>query len=104
VRFVDPFGFFDFVMLERTARCVISDSGTVQEEAAILGVPNVTIRDVTERPETLEAGSNIICGADPERMLAAVDFVMRRNPVWTPPNSYLKRNVAETVARIVLSV
>lgn len=102
VRFVEPFGFFDFVKLERTARCVISDSGTVQEEASIFQVPNVTIRDVTERPETLEAGSNMICGANPERMLAAVRFVTGREPVWTPPESYLKRNVSETVARIIL--
>jgi UDP-N-acetylglucosamine 2-epimerase (non-hydrolysing) len=62
LRFVEPFGFFDFVRLERKAFCILSDSGTVQEEACIFGVPNVTIRDVTGRPETLESGSNILAG------------------------------------------
>ena len=51
------FGFFDFVALERQAFCVLSDSGTVQEECAIFGVPNVTLRDVTERPETWSAAA-----------------------------------------------
>jgi UDP-N-acetylglucosamine 2-epimerase (non-hydrolysing) len=49
LRFMEPFGFFDFVHLERNAFCVLSDSGTVQEECAIFKVPNVTLRDVTER-------------------------------------------------------
>src|SRR5260221_3095968 len=54
IQFHDPFGFFDFIALEQNAFCVLSDSGTVQEECCIFKVPNVTIRDVTERPETLE--------------------------------------------------
>src|SRR5205814_451087 len=58
IRLLDPLGFFDFVKLEKNARLVLTDSGTVQEECCIFGVPNVTVRDVTERPETLEAGSN----------------------------------------------
>ena len=63
VRFLEPFGFVDFVALEKHARCVLTDSGTVQEECAILGIPTVTLRDVTERPETLECGSNMLTGA-----------------------------------------
>ncbi|NCC36737.1 MAG: UDP-N-acetylglucosamine 2-epimerase (non-hydrolyzing), partial [Chloroflexia bacterium] len=62
VRFLEPFGFFDFLALEQQAACVLSDSGTVQEECAIFGVPNVTLRDVTERPETVECGSTILSG------------------------------------------
>ena len=54
VRFVEPLNFFDFVALEQQAKCVLSDSGTVQEECCLFGVPNVTLRDVTERPETVE--------------------------------------------------
>ena len=54
IRLLEPFGFFDFLALEQNAYCVLSDSGTVQEECAIFKVPNVTLRDVTERPETLE--------------------------------------------------
>ena len=64
VRFLDPFGFFDFITLERNAMCVLSDSGTVQEECTIFQVPGVTIRDTTERPETLERGCNILSGTE----------------------------------------
>ena len=69
--FLPPLGFFDFVRLEQNAFCLLSDSGTVQEEACIFGVPNVTIRDVTERPETLECGSNILCGCLARRCSAS---------------------------------
>jgi UDP-N-acetylglucosamine 2-epimerase (non-hydrolysing) len=102
LRFVKPFGFFDFIRLEREAFCVISDSGTVQEEACLFGVPNVTIRDVTERPETLECGSNMLSGAEPEAILKAVEFVTQDRSTWAPPAEYLSENVAATVCRIVL--
>ena len=59
-------GFFEFNNLQKNAFCVLSDSGTAQEECSIYGVPTVTLRDVTERPETLEAGSNFISGCEPE--------------------------------------
>lgn len=101
LRFVEPFGFFDFLKLERNAFCVLSDSGTVQEEACILGVPNVTIRDVTERPETIECGSNVLSGAEPGEIERAVAFVTRRPAAWDPPQEYLAEHVADTVARIV---
>ena len=103
LQFVEPLGFFDFIMLEKSAFCILSDSGTVQEEACILGVPNVTIRDVTERPETLECGSNILSGADPEWILRAVELVSSRTGDWVPPSEYLAKGVADTVCRILLS-
>ena len=100
--FPEPFRFFDFVNLEQNAFCLLSDSGTVQEEACIFGVPNVTIRDVTERPETLECGSNILCGADTNDLLRAVRMVTSQTVPWDPPAEYLAPSVAETVCRIVL--
>src|SRR5207249_4845752 len=66
VRFLEPFGFFDFITLEKSALCVLSDSGTCQEECTLFGVPTVTLRDVTERPETIEHGANILSGIDPD--------------------------------------
>jgi UDP-N-acetylglucosamine 2-epimerase (non-hydrolysing) len=99
---LEPFGFFDFIRLERSAFCVLSDSGTVQEEACIMGVPNVTIRDVTERPETLECGSNVLAGADPQSIVNMVSIVTRENRRWQPPAEYLAPHVADTVVRIVL--
>jgi len=102
LRLVEPLGFFDFISLERSAFCTLSDSGTVQEEACIFGSPNVTIRDVTERPETIECGSNVLSGADPERVAHLVALVTRAQPKWTPPAEYLAQGVADTVCRIVL--
>jgi UDP-N-acetylglucosamine 2-epimerase (non-hydrolysing) len=102
VRFLEPFGFFDFITLEKKAFCVLSDSGTVQEECAIFGVPNVTLRDVTERPETLECGSNVLSGAEPERIPSLVKLVTGARDRWSPPPEYTRPNVSSIVARIVL--
>lgn len=102
VRLSQPMGFFDFVALERGARCVLTDSGTVQEECCIFGVPSVTVRDVTERPETIECGSNILAGVDPEAILRAVDVALHSPGVWAPPSEYVTRHVSTQVAKIVL--
>jgi len=102
VRLLTPLGFFDFVNLERNARCVLSDSGTVQEECCIFRVPNVTIRDVTERAETIECGSNILTGSDPEAILRVVDVVLNSACDWVPPTEYVEEHVSTAVAKIVL--
>jgi UDP-N-acetylglucosamine 2-epimerase (non-hydrolysing) len=102
IKFHEPFGFFDFITLERNAFCVLSDSGTVQEECSIFRVANVTIRDVTERPETIECGSNILSGADPETIKQCVQAVLSRKGNWSPPPEYLIPNVSDTVVNIVL--
>lgn len=72
LHFHEPFGFFDYVRLQQAARCTLSDSGTISEEAAILGFPAVTLRDSMERPESLDAGSIIMTGLDPEGVVEAV--------------------------------
>jgi UDP-N-acetylglucosamine 2-epimerase (non-hydrolysing) len=95
-------GFFDFVHLERRARCVLSDSGTVQEECAIFHVPSVTLRDVTERPETIEAGSNIITGSDPDTVLRAVQVALGTPTTWNTPVEYIEPNVSAIVVRILM--
>ncbi|MEW6571401.1 MAG: UDP-N-acetylglucosamine 2-epimerase (non-hydrolyzing) [Nitrospirota bacterium] len=100
IRFLQPFGFFDFITLERNALCVLSDSGTVQEECAIFGISNVTIRDVTERPETLECGSNILSGANPENIRLCVKTVLHASRKWKAPGEYLIDNVSDTVTKI----
>lgn len=102
VRFLEPFGFFDFITLERHAFCVLSDSGTVQEECAILGVSNVTIRDVTERPEAIECGSAVLSGADPDHIQQLVRLTTERCPRWAAPTEYLRPNVSEIVVRVLL--
>lgn len=102
IKFHVPFGFFDFIKLERNAFCVLSDSGTVQEECCVLGVANVTIRDVTERPETIECGSNMLSGCDPEMILQCVRVVLSQQKKWTVPKEYLATNVSDAVTKIVL--
>lgn len=102
VRLLEPLGFFDFVKLEQHARLVLSDSGTVQEECALFRVPNVTIRDVTERPETVDCGSNILAGAEPEAIQRAADIAMALPTTWTPPAEYTIPNVSNTVTKILL--
>lgn len=76
IRFLKPFGFFDYVHLEMHALCTISDSGTISEESAVLSFPAVTIREAMERPEALDAGSIILTGLDVETVLDAVGLVM----------------------------
>jgi UDP-N-acetylglucosamine 2-epimerase (non-hydrolysing) len=102
LRVMPPLGFFDFLALERDAACVLTDSGTVQEECCILRLANVTTRDVTERPETVECGSNIIAGVDPTRVATAVRAALRRERNWIVPPEYLAPAVSDTVANIVL--
>ncbi|MFC1977735.1 non-hydrolyzing UDP-N-acetylglucosamine 2-epimerase [Chloroflexota bacterium] len=102
VRLLEPFGFFDFISLEKQALCVITDSGTVQEECCIFRVPNITIRDVTERPETLECGSNMLTSVSPELILKALEIVLNDNHRWEPPAEYLAEDVSSKVVKIIL--
>lgn len=101
IQYLPPFGFFDFVHLEQNARLVLSDSGTVQEECCIFKVPNVTLRDVTERPETIECGSNILSGAVESGIIRCADVVLSGAHDWSPPAEYLEKSVAEKVIKII---
>ena len=102
VRPYEPFGFFDFVALERHARCVLTDSGTVQEECCIMGVPTVTVRDCTERPETVECGSNVLSGVTSSGIRRCLELMLDESRHWEPPPEYLVDDVSATVANIVL--
>ncbi len=82
---IEPVGHLDFLQLEAHAALLLTDSGGVQEEGCILRVPCVTMRDNTERPETLAAGSNALAGADPERILTQVDRMMQQSGDWENP-------------------
>jgi UDP-N-acetylglucosamine 2-epimerase (non-hydrolysing) len=98
---MDPVGFFEFVALQKQALAVLTDSGTVQEECAILGIPAVTLRDVTERPETVECGANVLAGSEPLRIAALTQQVVSGARGWPVPPEYLRANVTDTVCRIV---
>ncbi|MBN1693660.1 MAG: UDP-N-acetylglucosamine 2-epimerase (non-hydrolyzing) [Dehalococcoidales bacterium] len=82
---IEPADFLSFLQLESGARLILTDSGGVQEEACILGVPCVTLRDNTERPETLEVGANMLAGADAASILECVEVMLDKKDKWDNP-------------------
>ncbi|WP_342743128.1 non-hydrolyzing UDP-N-acetylglucosamine 2-epimerase [Marininema halotolerans] len=97
-----PFGFFDFIHLQKHARCVITDSGTVQEESCILKVPAVIIRNSTERPETITCGGAVVSGLSPEQIHFSVTMMTEGQRNWSPPVEYTSDHVSEIVVNMVL--
>ncbi len=85
VELIEPVDYLSFLRLESEAKLVLTDSGGVQEEACILKVPCVTLRENTERPETLEVGSNVLAGAEPERILECVRAMLNVENSWQNP-------------------
>jgi UDP-N-acetylglucosamine 2-epimerase (non-hydrolysing) len=81
---------------------VLTDSGTVQEECCIMGVPTVTVRDTTERPETVECGSNVLSGVEPEGIRRCLELMLDAGRRWEAPPEYLVDDVSTTVAGIVV--
>ena len=85
VRMIEPQGYLEFLLLERSARLILTDSGGIQEEACILHVPCVTLRENTERPETLEVGGNVLAGMDPDHILKAASAMLSAETSWVNP-------------------
>lgn len=86
IRVIEPVGYFDMLHLEKNARLIISDSGGIQEEATVLRVPMVTIRDTTERPETIRLGFNtLVPGVEPRQILAAAKKMLTKKYRWSNP-------------------
>ncbi|AWB45811.1 UDP-N-acetylglucosamine 2-epimerase (non-hydrolyzing) [Paenibacillus sp. CAA11] len=102
IEFYEPFGFFDFMKLEQYAKCALTDSGTVQEECCIMGVPTVTLRRTTERPETVDCGSNVVSGLDAERIAAAAVLMSELPPEWEIPQGYMAEKVSHKVVKFLL--
>lgn len=101
--YCQPMGFLDFVKLEKNCIMAISDSGTVQEEMSIFQIPTVTIRDSTERPETVFCGSNIVTGLDTDSIINGYHAALTMNRNWKIPEGYCVPNVSDIVANILLS-
>jgi UDP-N-acetylglucosamine 2-epimerase (non-hydrolysing) len=85
IKTVEPLDYLSFLQLESNAKLILTDSGGVQEEACILGVPCVTLRYNTERPETLEVGSNVLAGTDSENILSMARLMLNKRPDWENP-------------------
>ena len=107
VQFAKPFGFFDYNKLQMDAACVVSDSGTITEEASLLNLPAVTVRNAHERPEGMDVGTLIMAGLKKERVLDAVRVVMaqhdRNGRTMRPVEDYEAGPVSKQILRIVLS-
>jgi len=101
IRLIEPVDYLGFLQLESNAGLVLTDSGGVQEEACILGVPCVTLRDNTERPETVEAGSNMLVGTDPVRILDSARRMLDRGNGWRNP--FGDGKAAERIRRVVMA-
>ncbi len=102
VRVVPPAGYLDFIALQDSARIVLTDSGGVQEETTALGVPCVTLRDNTERPITVEQGTNVLAGRDPERIVATVTRVLDTPPAPRRPELWDGR-ASDRIADVLLA-
>lgn len=85
IKLVEPVDFLSFLQLESNARLILTDSGGVQEESCILNVPCVTLRDNTERPETIELGSNILAGTSPDNMVECSKKMLSVENDWRHP-------------------
>jgi UDP-N-acetylglucosamine 2-epimerase len=107
ILFSNPFGFLDYVQLQMQAFCVLSDSGTITEETALLNLPAVTIRNAHERPEGMDAGVLVMSGLKRDRVLDAVKLITTQFSESTKPilgvADYSNSNVSKQIVRIVLS-
>jgi UDP-N-acetylglucosamine 2-epimerase (non-hydrolysing) len=106
IEFLKPFGFFAWVKLQSQAFCVLSDSGTLTEEAALLGFPAVMIREAHERPEGMDAGVTVMSGLSTDRIRQAVELVTSQdrpgqNTYLVP--DYEAADVSRKVVRIIMS-
>lgn len=106
IQFLKPFGFFDYIKLQMEAFCILSDSGTITEEASLLNLPAVTIRNAHERPEGMDEGTLIMCGLKAERVMNAVQVVTNQHKkdrsFFIVPD-YEGGMVSKKILRVVLS-
>ena len=105
IRFLKPFGFPDYNHLQMHAFCVVSDSGTISEEASILSFSAVTVRNSMERPEALDAGTIVLTGLNPDTILQAVKIVTEKKASSTKPMippGYEVENVSERVVKLII--
>jgi len=102
IRLVPPLGYLDFLRLMSEARVVLTDSGGIQEETTILGVQCITLRDSTERPVTLEHGTNVLVGSKPENIIREFNRVSLRGQELTRSPFYWDGNAAKRIIKVLI--
>jgi len=102
INIIEPVGFLDFLKLEANALLVLTDSGGVQEETCILKVPCVTLRDDTERPETLKVKSNILADSNPQKIKKSVEKMLNSKREWKNP--FGNGKAAEEIIKIIKKI
>jgi len=100
LKITDPVGYLDFLKLMAKAKLVLTDSGGIQEETCILKVPCVTLRESTERPETVEVGGNIIAGTQPNKVFECVNLMLKKKKDWENP--FGEGNTGKKIAKYLL--
>jgi UDP-N-acetylglucosamine 2-epimerase len=102
---IKPLGFFDYVNLQKNAYCVLSDSGTISEESAMMNFPAISIRTSTERPEAVDFGSIVIGGINEIDILNSIDICINTNSCFESkmPEEYKVEDVSKRVIRIIQS-
>jgi UDP-N-acetylglucosamine 2-epimerase (non-hydrolysing) len=107
IQFLKPFGFCDYIKLQMKSLCVISDSGTITEEASLLNLPAITIRNAHERPEGMDEGTLIMSGLKKDRVLDAIRVISAQHDKKTrtmlPVQDYEAGPVSKQVLRVVMS-
>jgi UDP-N-acetylglucosamine 2-epimerase (non-hydrolysing) len=104
LRLVEPLGYLDFLHLQKRARLVLTDSGGIQEEASILGVPCLTLRENTERPITISCGTNLLVGSDTQAIVGAALNVLRGKGRRPKPIPLWDGRAAERIAKVFVRV
>jgi len=101
IKVIEPVGFFDFLILEQNAKLVFTDSGGVQEETCILKTPCLTLRDNTERPETVKVKANILAGSNPDNILKCAKIMLKRKRNWRNPfgNGTAAKKIIEIIQK-----
>ena len=106
VNFHKPFGFFDYIQLQKNAYCTISDSGTITEESSLLNFPAITIRNSHERPEGMDEGIVIMSGLDKDKILSAIEITVNANKNRSEKFEildYKNKHVSDQVSKIIFS-
>ena len=107
INFHKPFGIFDYIKLQKNAFCVLSDSGTIQEESSILGFPAIQARNSSERPEAFDEGVLILSGLDKDIILQSIEITVKQYETgekFNVPRNYQDKNVSSKVLRLVVGL